>query len=296
MKLPHRRQFLHLAAGAAALTVVSRIARAQAYPVRPVKIVVSFAAGGPTDILGRLTAQWLSERLDQQFVVENRPGGGGNIGAEAVVRSAPDGYTLLMIDATPTINATLYDKLNFDVARDLAAVAAVAQQPQMMIVHPSVPAKTVPEFIAYAKADAGKINMASAGIGTPPHMAGELFKLMAGIDLLHVPYRGTGAAYAVTGSKRLGDLPDIPAVAEFLPGYEASSWFGVCAPKGTPSEIVVKLNQEINAAIGDPKFKSRIGELGATTLPGSPADFGKHIAAEIGKWGKVIRTANIKPD
>ena len=184
MKLPHRRQLLHLAAGAAALTVVSRIARAQAYPVRPVKIVVSFAAGGPTDILGRLTAQWLSERLDQQFVVENRPGGGGNIGAEAVVRSAPDGYTLLMIDATPTINATLYDKLNFDVARDLAAVAAVAQQPQMMIVHPSVPAKTVPEFIAYAKADAGKINMASGGTGTPPHMAGELFKLMAGIDLL----------------------------------------------------------------------------------------------------------------
>ena len=326
MKLPPRRQFLHLAAGAAALTVVSRIARAQAYPVRPVKVVVSFAAGGPTDILGRLTAQWLSERLDQQFVVENRPGGGGNIGAEAVVRSAPDGYTLLMIDATPTINATLYDKLSFDVARDLAAVAAVAQQPQMMIVNPSVPAKTVPEFIAYAKADAGKINMASAGTGTPPHMAGELFKLMAGIDLLHVPYRGTGAAYAdllggrvqvaffgpvsamehvksgtlralaVTGSKRSGDLPDIPAVAEFLPGYEASSWFGVCAPKGTPSEIVVKLNQEINAAIGDPKFKSRIAELGATTLPGSPADFGKHIAAEIGKWGKVIRTANIKPD
>jgi len=258
--------------------------------------------------------------------VENRPGGGGNIGAEAVVRSAPDGYTLLMIDATPTVNATLYDKLDFDVARDLAAVAAVAQQPQLMIVHPSVSANTVPELIAFAKANAGKINMASAGIGTPPHMSGELFKLMAGIDLLHVPYRGTGAAYAdllggrvqvaffgpvsamehvksgtlralaVTGSKRLGDLPDIPAVAEFLAGYEANSWFGVCAPKNTPDEILGKLNREINAAIADPKFKSRIAELGATTLPGSSADFNKLIVGEIEKWGKVIRTANIKPE
>src|SRR5262245_15850420 len=291
MKLP-RRNFLHLAAGAAALSAVSRFAFAQAYPSRPVKIIVSFAAGGPTDILARLTAQWLSERLGQQFVVENRPGGGGNIGAEAVVRSAPDGYTLLMIDATPAVNATLYDKLNFDVLRDIAAVAAVAQQPLLMLVHPSVPAKTVPEFIAYAKANAGQVNMASAGTGSLPHITGELFKLRAGIDLLHVPYRGTGAAYAdllggrvhvaffgpvsameqvksgtlralaVTGSKRLGDLPDIPVVAEFLPGYEASSWFGVCAPKGTPSEIVDKLNQEVNAAIGDPKFKSRIAELG----------------------------------
>jgi tripartite-type tricarboxylate transporter receptor subunit TctC len=326
MKRLNRRKFLHLAVGAAALPALPRFARAQAYPSRPVKLIVSFAAGGPTDILARLTARWLSERLGQQFVVENRPGGGGNIGAEAVVRSAPDGYTLLMIDATPTINATLYDKLNFDVLRDIAAVAAVAQQPQMMIVHPSVSANTVPEFIAYAKANAGKINMASAGTGTPPHLTGELFKLMAGIDLLHVPYRGTGAAYAdllggraqvaffgpvtamehvktgtlralaVTGSKRLGDLPDIPAIAEFLPGYEANSWFGVAAPKSTPNEIVLRLNQEINAALVDPKIKSRIGELGATTLSGSPADFGKHIAAEIEKWGKVIRAANIKPE
>jgi tripartite-type tricarboxylate transporter receptor subunit TctC len=325
MKLS-RRQFLHLAAGAAALPALSRVAWAQAYPSRPVKIIVSFAAGGPTDILARLTAQWLSERLGQQFVVENRPGASGNIGAEAVVRSPPDGHTLLMADATPTINATLYDKLNFDFTRDIAAVAAVAQQPQMMLVDPSVPANTVPEFIAYAKANAAKMNMASAGTGTPPHMAGELFKLMAGIDLLHVPYRGTGAAYAdllggrvqvaffgpvsamehvrsgklralaVTGTKRLGDLPDIPAVAEFLPGYEANSWFGVCAPKNTPSEIVLKVNEEINAAIADPKMKSRIAELGATTLPGSSADFAKLIVNEIEKWGKVIRTANIKPE
>ena len=325
MKLPHRRQFLHLAAGAPVLPAVPR-AWAQVYPTRPVKIIVSFAAGGPTDILARLTAQWLSERLGQQFVVENRPGGGGNIGAEAVVRSSPDGYTLLMIDATPAVNATLYDKLNFDVLRDIAAVAAVAQQPQMMLVHPSVPAKTVPEFIAYAKANAGKINMASGGTGTPPHMAGELFKLTAGIDLLHVPYRGTGAAYAdllggrvqvaffgpvsakehvktgtlralaVTATKRLGDLPDIPTVAEFLPGYEAYSWFGVAGPKNIPTEIVLKLNQEINAALADPKIKSRIAELGASTLPGSPADFGKLIADETEKWGKVVRTANIKPE
>ena len=325
MKLP-RRNFFQLAAGAAALPAVSRFAWAQAYPSRPVKIIVSFAAGGPTDILARLTAQWLSERLGQQFVVENRPGGGGNIGAEAVIRSAPDGYTLLMIDATPVVNATLYDKLNFDVLRDIAGVAAVAQQPQMMIVHPSVPAKTVPDFIAYAKANAGQINMASAGTGSPPHMAGELFNLTAGINLLHVPYRGTGAAYAdllggrvqvaffgpvsamehvksgtlralaVTASKRWGDLPDIPTVAEFLPGYEAYSWFGVAAPKNIPTEIVLKLNQEINAAVADLKIKSRIAELGASTLPGSPADFGKLIADETEKWGKVVRTANIKPE
>jgi len=325
MKLA-RRAFLHLAAGATALSAMPCIARAQPYPTRPVKLIVSFAAGGPTDILARLTAQSLSERLGQQFVVENRPGASGNIGAEAVVRSPPDGYTLLMIDATPTVNATLYDKLNFDLIHDIAAVAAVAQQPQMMLVNPSVPANTVPEFIAYAKANAGKVNMASAGIGTPPHMAGELFKLMAGIDLVHVPYRGTGAAYAdllggrvqvaffgpvsamehvrsgtlralaVTGTKRLDNPPNIPAVAEFLPGYEAYSWFGVAAPKGTANEIVVKLNREINAALADPTIKSRITELGATTLQGSSADFGKRIVDEIEKWGKVIRAANIKPE
>jgi tripartite-type tricarboxylate transporter receptor subunit TctC len=325
MKLA-RRAFLHLAAGATALSAMPCIARAQAYPTRPVKLVVSYAAGGPTDILARLLAQWLSERVGQQFVVENRPGASGNIGAEAVVRSPPDGYTLLMIDATTTANATLYDKLNFDLTRDMAAVAAVAQQPQMMLVNPSVSANTVPEFIAYAKANAGKINMASAGIGTPPHMTGELFKLMAGIDLVHVPYRGTGAAYAdllagrmqvaffgpvsamehvrsgtlralaVTGTKRLDNLPNIPAVAEFLPGYEAYSWFGVAAPRGTANEIVVKLNREINAALADPTIKSRITELGAITLPGSSADFGKLIVDEIEKWRKVIRAANIKPE
>src|SRR5262249_40185509 len=249
MKLP-RGTFLHMAAGAAALPMSSRFAWAQAYPSRPVKIIVSFAAGGPSDILARLIGQWLSERLGQQFVVENRPGASGNIGTEAVVKSPPDGYTLLLAGPPNTINATLYDKLNFNFIRDIAPVAGVAQQPQMMIVHPSVPAKTVPEFVAYAKANAGKVNMASAGIGTPPHMAGELFKFMAGIDMLHVPYRGTGAAYpdlfagrmqvaffgpvsamehvrsgtlralAVTGTKRLDNLPDIPVVAEFLPGYE----------------------------------------------------------------------------
>jgi tripartite-type tricarboxylate transporter receptor subunit TctC len=323
MKLP-RRTFLHLAAGIVALPAVSRIAGAQAYPSRPVKLIVSSAPGGPSDILARLTAQWLSERLGQQFVVENRPGASGNIGVESVVRSAPDGSTLLMADPSPTVNTTLYDKLNFDFVRDIVPVAGVAQQPQMMIVHPSVPAKTVPEFVAYAKANAGKVNMASAGIGTPPHMAGELFKFMAGIDMIHVPYRGTGAAYpdllagrmqvaffgpvsamahvrsgtlrALAVTKRLDNLPDIPVVAEFLPGYEAYSWFGVAAPKGTPSEVVAKLNQEINIALADPTIKSRIADLGATTLPGSPADFGKLITDEIEKWRKVIRTANIKPE
>ena len=260
MKLP-RRSFLHLAAGAAALPAVSRVARAQAYPARPVRLIVSFAAGGPSDILARLIGQWLSERLGQQFVIENRTGAGGNIGAEAVVRAQPDGHTLMLIDATPTINATLYDKLNFNFVRDIAPVAGIARQPQMMLIHPSVPAKTVPEFIAYAKANPGKINMASAGTGTPPHMTGELFKMMAGIDLVHVPYRGTGAAMAdllggqvqvsffgpiasieyirsgklvalgVTGTKRLEVLPDIPAVGEHVPGFEAFSWFGVGAPR-----------------------------------------------------------------
>jgi tripartite-type tricarboxylate transporter receptor subunit TctC len=296
------------------------------YPTRPVKIVVSFAAGGPTDILARLTAQWLSERLGQQFIVENRPGASGNIGAEAVVRSPPDGHTLLMVDATPTINATLFDKLNFDFTRDITPVAAVAKQPQMMVVNPTVPAGTVSEFITYAKSNAGKINMASAGTGTPPHMTGELFKLMAEVDLVHVPYRGTGAAYAdllggrvqvaffgpvsameyvksgklralaVTGAKRMDALLDLPTVSEFIPGYEAASWFGVGAPRSTRTDIVEKLNKEINAALSDPNMKSRIAELGATVLPGSPADFGKLIAEEVEKWGKVIRAANLKPE
>jgi tripartite-type tricarboxylate transporter receptor subunit TctC len=325
MKLP-RRNFLHLAAGVAALPVVSRIAWAQAYPARPVKIIVSFAAGGPTDILARLTAQWLSERLGQQFVVENRPGGGGNIGTEAVVRASPDGYTLLMAGGNNAINATLYDKLNFNFIRDIAPVATIIRAPQILVVNPSVPAKSVPEFIAYAKANPGKIHMASGGTGTPPHLAGELFKMMAGVDLIHVPYRGNGPAFndliggqvqvmfpspvglleyiqagklralAVTTATRSDALPDIPTMAEFVPGYEASGWFGVGAPRNTPSEIIDKLNKEVNAALDDPKMKTRLADLGGTPLAGSPADFGKLIADDTEKWAKVIRAANIKPE
>jgi tripartite-type tricarboxylate transporter receptor subunit TctC len=326
MKLPHRRQFLRLAAGAAALPALSRIARAQAYPSRPVRVIVSFAAGGPSDILARLIGQWLSERLGQQFVIENRTGAGGNIGAEAVVRAPPDGHTLMLVDATPTISATLYDKLSFNFVRDIAPVAGVARQPQMMLIHPSVPAKTVPEFIAYAKANPGKINMASAGTGTPPHMTGELFKMVAGIDLIHVPYRGTGAAMAdllggqvqlsffgpvasieyirsgkllalgVTGTKRLEMLPDIPAVAEHVPGFESFSWFGVGAPRGTPAEIIDRLNKEITGGLADPKVNARIAELGAAVLPLAPAEFGKLIADETEKWAKVVKFAGLKPE
>ena len=325
MKLP-RRQFLHLVAGAAALPVVSRFAWAQAYPSRPVKIIVSFAAGGPTDILARLTAQWLSERLGQQFVVENRPGGGGNIGTEAVVRASPDGYTLLMAGGNNAINATLYDKLNFNFIRDIAPVATIIRAPQILVVNPSVPAKSVPEFIAYAKANPGKIHMASGGTGTPPHLAGELFKMMAGVDLIHVPYRGNGPAFndliggqvqvmfpspvglleyiqagklralAVTTATRSDALPDIPTMAEFVPGYEASGWFGVGAPRNTPSEIIDKLNKEINAGLADPKMQARLADFGGTPLVLSPADFGRLIAEETEKWGNVIRALSIKAD
>jgi tripartite-type tricarboxylate transporter receptor subunit TctC len=325
MKLP-RRQFLHLVAGAAALPVVSRFAWAQAYPSRPVKIIVSFAAGGPTDILARLTAQWLSERLGQQFVVENRPGGGGNIGTEAVVRASPDGYTLLMAGGNNAINATLYDKLNFNFIRDIAPVATIIRAPQILVVNPSVPAKSVPEFIAYAKANPGKIHMASGGTGTPPHLAGELFKMMAGVDLIHVPYRGNGPAFndliggqvqvmfpspvglleyiqagklralAVTTATRSDALPDIPTMAEFVPGYEASGWFGVGAPRNTPSEIIDKLNKEINAGLADPKMQARLADFGGTPLVLSPADFGRLIAQETEKWGNVIRALSIKAD
>ena len=324
MKLP-RRQFLHLAAGATALPAVSRIARAQAYPSRPVRIVVGLTAGSASDIVARLVGQSLSERLGQQFVVENRPGAGTNIAAEAVVRSAPDGYTLLLAASPNAINASLYDKLSFNFIRDIAPVAAISREPNVVLVNPSVPAKAVPEFIAYAKANPGRINMASAGNGTTSHLAGELFKMMTGVNMVHVPYRGGTAltdllagqvqvffppmvvpiaqvkagklrALAVTTATRSEALPDIPTVGEFVPGYEASVWFGLGAPYGTPAEIIDKLNQETNAALADPKIKARIAESGGNALAGSPADFGKLIADETEKWGKVIRAANIKLD
>jgi tripartite-type tricarboxylate transporter receptor subunit TctC len=325
MKLP-RRQFLHLAAGAAALPTASRFAWAQAYPARPVRIIVPSAPAGPTDILARLMGQWLSERLGQQFIIENRTGAGGNVGTEAGVRASPDGYTLLMVSSLNTINATLYEKLSFNFIRDIAPVASVIRYPSVMVVNPSVPAKSVPEFIAYAKANPGKINMASGGTGTPPHLAGELFKMMAGVDLIHVPYRGNGPAFndliggqvqvmfaspvglleyiqagklralAVTTATRSEALADLPTVGDFVPGYEASFWFGVGAPKATPAEIVEKLNTEINAGLAEPKMKARFAEWGATALPGSPADIGKLIADETEKWGNVIRALNIKAE
>jgi tripartite-type tricarboxylate transporter receptor subunit TctC len=319
MKLP-RRSFLHLAAGAAALPAASRLTRAQAYPARPVRVIVPFAPAGDTDLVARLIGQWLSERLGQPFVIENRPGAGTNIGTEAVVRAPADGYTLLLASPPAAINSTLYDKLNFVFLRDIAPVAGVIRAPFVMEVNPSVSAKTVPEFIAYAKANPGKISMASAGIGSGPHVAGELFKMMAAVNTIHVPYRGQGPALtdllggqvqfyfagipssiqylrtgklralAVTTATRSEVLPEIPTLSDFLPGYEASFWGGFCAPKGTPAEIVDKLNKEINAGLADPKMKARIADLGATVLVGSPADFGKHIAEETEKWGKVIRT------
>jgi tripartite-type tricarboxylate transporter receptor subunit TctC len=310
MKLPHRRQLLHLAAGAAALPAVSRIARAQTYPSRPVRYVVSAPPGGAQDILARLLGQWLSERLGQQFVIDNRPGGGTNMATEAVVRAPPDGYTILSVALPAAVNATLYDKLNFNFIRDIAPVAGIIRVGLVVEVTPSLPVTTIPEFIAYAKANPGKINMASAGNGTGVHMAGELFKMMAGVDIVHVPYRGEAPALtdllagqvqvmfgsetatiehikagklralAVTTAMRSQLLPDLPTVADFVPGYEASGWFGVGAPKATPAEIVEKLNKEINAALADPKIKARLADPGGTVLPGSPADFGKHIAEE----------------
>jgi tripartite-type tricarboxylate transporter receptor subunit TctC len=325
MKLP-RREFLHLAAGAAALSTVSRITWAQAYPSRPVRVVAPFAAGGPADILARLIGQWLSERLGQPFVIENRPGAGGNVGTEVVVRASPDGYMLLLIGSFNAINATLYDKLNFNFIRDIAPVAAIVRQPLVMAVHPSVPAKTVPEFIAHAKANPGKINMASGGIGSTPHVAGELFQMMTGVRMIHVPYRGAGLALvdllagqvqvyfvqivasikyirtgqlrplAVTTATRSEALPDIPTVDEFVPGYEASAWQGIGAPKNTPAEIIDRLNKEINAGLADPKLKTRLADLGGTVLVGSPAEFEKFIGDETEKWAKVIRAAGIKAE
>ena len=325
MKLP-RRKFLHLAASAAALPAFPHVARAQAYPTRPVRIIVGFPAGGATDILARLTGQWLSDRLGQQFIVENRAGAGGNIGTEAVVKASPDGYTLLQIATPNGLNAALYPNLSFNFVRDIVPVIGVMRTSYAIVVHPSVPATTVPEFIAYAKANPGKINMASAGNGTPQHIFGEIFKMMAGVDLTHVPYRGGAPAttdllggqvqvifsplpesiehikagklrpLAVTTTARLDVLPNVPTVGDFLPGYEGTGWLGVGAPKSTPAEIIDKLNGEISAGLTDPKIITRIAELGGTVLGGSPAAFGKIISDDVEKWGKVVKFAGIKPE
>jgi tripartite-type tricarboxylate transporter receptor subunit TctC len=325
MKFP-RRRFLGMAAAAAALPTASRVAKAQTYPVRPVQLTVYFAAGGGNDIIARLVGQWLSERLGQQFVILNRPGGGGNIGTEAVVRAAPDGYSLLFVSTPSATNATLYDKLGFNFIRDITPVACISREPNVMVISPSVPAKSVPEFIEYAKANPGKINYASAGIGTSQHMAGELFKMMADINMVHIPHRGSAPALtsvlggqvqlvfvsmpsvleyirsdklralAVTSAKRSELLPDIPTVSEFVPGFEAGPFYGVGAPKNTPPEIVERLNTEINAGLTNPKLGARLADLGCTPLPGSPGEFGKLIADETEKWAKVIKFANIKPE
>jgi tripartite-type tricarboxylate transporter receptor subunit TctC len=318
----HRRKFLHLAVGAAAMPAISRIARADTYPSHPVRLVVGFAAGSTTDILARLMGQWLSQRLGQQFVIENRPGAGGNIGAETVVKATPDGYTLLMVPPAVAANAALYEHLNFDFLRDTAPVAGVVRLPNVAEVHPSVPVNTIPELIAYAKAN--KLSYASAGIGTPSHLAGQLFNVMTGVNLQNVPYRGDGPAMAdliagqiplafattiasiehiragqlrplgVTTLMRSDVLPNIPSISEFVPGYETSSWFGIAAPAGTPADIIEILNRETNAGLADPAIKARLADMGCMVLTGSAADFGKLIADETEKWGKVIRDAGIK--
>jgi tripartite-type tricarboxylate transporter receptor subunit TctC len=325
VKLP-RRKFFHLAAAAAALPAVSRIARAQAYPMRPVRIIVPFAAAGSTDILARLMGQWLSERLGQQFIVENRPGAATNIGTEVVVRAPADGYTLLLVGTPSAINATLYPNLNFNFLRDITPVAGLIRVPNVMVVHPSFPARTVPELIAYAKTNPGKINHASSGVGSANHMTAELFKAMTGVHMVHVPYRGTAPALtdllagqvqlsfdtipslieyvragklralAVSTATRSEALPDVPTLSEFVPGYESSAYFGVGVPTNTPAEIVHTLNTEINAGLADPKLRARLIDLGGLLLGGSPSDFKSHIAQETEKWGKVIRAANIKAD
>jgi tripartite-type tricarboxylate transporter receptor subunit TctC len=325
MKCP-RRKFLHLVASAAALPAVARLASAQAYPTRPVRIVVGFAPGGGFDISARLIGQWLSERLGHPFVIENRPGANSNIGTEAVVRAPPDGYTLLLCGNPNAINATFYDKLTYNFIRDIAPVAGVLRGPYVLVVNPSVPAKSVPELIAYAKANPHKVNMASQGNGSPGHVAGELFQMMVRISLVHVPYRGMAPALtdllggqvqvafssltaaieyikagklralAVTTATRSDALPDIPTADEFVPGYEASTWYGVGAPKATPAEIVEKLNEEIKASLADPKLQARLADLGGTVMMGSPPDFGKFIADETEKWGKVVKFVGIKAD
>ena len=325
MKLP-RRKFLRLAATAAALPAVSRIALAQTYPSRPVRILVGFTPGGGVDIAARLIGQWLSERLAQQFVIENRPGAGTNIATEVVARGPADGYTLLLVNPANAINATLYDRLNFNFMNDFAPVAGIMRVPNIMQVHPSFPAQTVPEFIAYAKANPGKINMASGGSGGSDHLAVELFKMMVGLNMIHIPYRGAAPALtdliggqvhvmfaslpasieyiragklrslAVTTATRSEVLPNMPTVSEFVPGYEASNWYGVGVPRNTPTEIVEKLNKEINAAFADPRMKARFADLGGIPLTGSPAQFGKLIADETEKWGKVVQFSGIKPE
>jgi tripartite-type tricarboxylate transporter receptor subunit TctC len=324
VKFPHRRQFLHLAAGAAALPALPHIARAQAYPSRPVRIIVGFTPGTTADILARLIGQWLQERLGQPFVIENRPGAGTNIGTEAVVRAPADGYTLLLATSVNATNVTLYEKLNFDFIRDITPVAGLISVPQLMEVTPSFPAKTVPEFIAHVKANPGKVTMGSTGIGTNTHLAGELFKIMAGISMVHVPYSGAPQmltdlisgrvqvafdlvpssiehirggrlrSLAVTTAARVDVLPDLPTINNFVSGYEASAWLGLGAPRNTPDEIVKKLNSEINVALSDPKIKARLTELGATPLALTPAAFGELVVDETVKWRNVIRTVNIK--
>jgi tripartite-type tricarboxylate transporter receptor subunit TctC len=325
IKLP-RRKFLHLAAGAAAMPAAWRIAWAQAYPSRPVRIIVGFPAGGNLDMIARLMGQWLSERLGQPFIIENRPGAGTNIATETVVRAPADGYTLLMVGPTQAINATLYEKLNFNFIRDIAPVAGIISTANVMVVNPSVPAKTVPDFIAYAKANPRKVNMASGGTGAPSHIAGELFKMITGIDMLHVPYRGGAPALtdlmggqvqvyfgpitasiehikagrlralAVTTATRSEVLPDVPTVGEFVPDYEASTWYGVGAPKAPPADIVDKLNREFNAGLADPKIKARLADLGGEPMPMTPPDFGKFIVDETEKWAKVVKFAGLKPE
>jgi tripartite-type tricarboxylate transporter receptor subunit TctC len=326
---PHllgRRQFLHLAAGAAALPTVSRIARAQTYPTRPTRIIVGFPPAGSHDILARLTGQWLSEHLGQPFVIENRPGANGNIGTEAVVRSAADGYTLLTVGSPNAINASLYEKLNFDFLRDIALIGGAIRYPLVMAVNPSFPAASVPEFIAVAKSNQRKINMGSGGVGNPTHVSGELFKMMTGLEMLHIPYRGGGPAVAdliggqvqvvfatvpssaehirartlrglaVTTATRSDTLPEIPTMGDFVPGYEASDWVGFGVPRNTPPDIVEKLNKQINAMVADPKVKARFAELGGVPLGGSAGDFGKLIAADTEKWAGVLKFAGAKAD
>jgi tripartite-type tricarboxylate transporter receptor subunit TctC len=326
IKLPHRRQFLRLAAGVAALPAASRIGWAQSYPSRPVRIIVGYPPGGTTDVSARLIGQWLSERLGQPFIVDNRPGAASNVATEGVVRASADGYTLFLATISNAINATLYDKLNYNFIRDVAPVAGIIRVPNVMEVNPAVPARTVPEFIAYAKANPGKVNFGSGGVGSSTHVSGELFKMMTGVNMVHIPYRGTAPAVtdlmagqvqvmfdnlpgsieyvragltralAVTTTTRSDVLPDLPTVADFVPGYEVGAWFGLGAPKNTPEEIIDRLNGEINAAFVDAKMKRRLADFGGMALAGSPADFGNLISDETDKWGKVIRAANIRPE